>query len=104
VAGPAHEISAMTGNARMRPLEPQLQQKNTAFSVGCPVHEKSTMGSNAHMRQLESQSQQKNVAFSVRYNRNHEEFGQKHQTWEKKLDNQVNRMCEEFSCMLYKQL
>jgi len=37
---PVREKSAMGGSAHLRPLQSQLQQKNTAISAVCPVREK----------------------------------------------------------------
>ena len=56
-----------------------------------------------------------NALISVEYNRNHEEFGWNHGTWEKKMDNQFNlthkettsgihEESEEFSRMLCEKL
>ena len=73
----------------MRQWRSQLQQKSATFSVGCPIREKPTMGSSAHMKQVESKLQLKNIVFLVG-GRNHEDFGLKHETGEKKFDNESN--------------
>jgi len=53
------------------------------------------MANSARVKQLGSQLQQKNVVVSVGYNRNHEEFSQNQETWEKRLDNKFSQMREE---------
>jgi len=60
----------MGSNARMRPMESELQSKDAAFSGGRPSHE--ALESNAQMRQLKPQWQQKKAAFSIGNNMNHE--------------------------------